>query len=179
MRVVGGKYRGKKLVSPMDENTRPTLDKTRESIFNIIGMKIMDSTCLDLFAGSGAFGVEALSRGASVVHFNDIHKNAIKVINENIQSLKGLDREYAVFSKGYMEFLRDSNTKYDIVFLDPPYSMKVIGEIVSYMLDNKLVNEGGIFVIETLKEDVFDIDYKFVKVKEYVYGKTKVTVMWK
>ena len=178
MRIVGGKYRGKNLISPIDENTRPTMDKTRESIFNIIGTKIIDSKCLDLFAGSGAFGLEALSRGASVVHFNDIHSNAIKVIKENVTSLKGLDSEYAISSSNYSDYLKKCNTVYDVVFLDPPYALKVIEEIMNYMLDNKLVNDSSVFVVETLKEDSFVINHEFSKVKEYVYGKTKVTVFW-
>jgi len=178
MRIVGGKYRGKVLVSPMDENTRPTMDKTRESIFNIIGSKVVESRCLDLFAGSGAFGLEAISRGANVVHFNDVHSNAIKVIKENIQSLKGLDCEYYVASLDYRDYLKKCETVYDIVFLDPPYAMKVIEEIITYMIDNKLVSESSVFVVETLKEDSFTINHEFMKVKEYVYGKTKVTVFW-
>ena len=178
MRIVGGKYRGKNLISPIDENTRPTMDKTRESIFNIIGTKIIDSKCLDLFAGSGALGLEALSRGASVVHFNDIHSNAIKVIKENVTSLKGLESEYVISSSNYIDYLKVCNTVYDVVFLDPPYALKVIEEIMNYMLDNKLVNDSSVFVVETLKEDSFVINHEFSKVKEYVYGKTKVTVFW-
>lgn len=178
MRIVGGKYRGKNLVSPIDENTRPTMDKTRESIFNIIGNKVVDSKCLDLFAGSGAFGLEALSRGAKLVHFNDIHNNAIKVIKENVLSLKGLESEYEIFSSHYNDYLKKCDTVYDVIFLDPPYALKVIEEIICYMIENKLVNNSSVFIVETLKEDNFVINYEFSKVKEYVYGKTKVTVFW-
>lgn len=178
MRVVGGKYRGKKLLSPLDEKTRPTLDKTRESIFNIISTKVIDSTVLDLFAGSGAFGIEAVSRGASKVCLNDIHNQAIKVIKENVNSLKDLTSEVNITNKDYLSFLKDNKEVFDVVFLDPPYSMKVIDEIIKYMIDNKMISSTGVFIAETVKEDVINIEYEFSKVKEYVYGKSKLTVYW-
>lgn len=178
MRVVGGKYRGKKLISPLDEKTRPTLDKTRESIFNIISTRVIDSVCLDLFAGSGAFGIEAISRGASKVYFNDIHNQAIKVIKENINSLKDLTSEAIISSKDYKEFLNSTDEIFDIVFLDPPYNMKVVGDIVKDILSKNKISSNGIFIVETLKEDIIDVDYSFSKVKEYVYGKSKLTVYW-
>ena len=178
MRVVGGKYRGKKLLSPLDEKTRHTLDKTRESIFNIINTRVIDSVALDLFAGSGAFGIEAISRGASKVYLNDIHNQAIKVIRENVNSLKDLTSDVSITNKDYLTFLKENKEVFDIVFLDPPYSMKVIGEIIKVMIDNKMISSTGVFIAETLKEDVINIEYEFSKVKEYVYGKSKLTVYW-
>jgi len=179
MRIVAGKYRGKKLLSPIDENTRPTLDKTRESIFNIIGNRIYDSSCLDLFAGSGALGIEAISRGAKYVCLNDIHAPAIKVIKENISSLKDLECEVDITSLDYIEFLKKNNKVYDIVFLDPPYILKVNSDIINYLVNNKLVSEDSIFILETEKDDKIDIHFEYKKMKEYVYGKTKLTVIWK
>jgi 16S rRNA (guanine(966)-N(2))-methyltransferase RsmD len=179
MRIVGGKYRGKKLVSPLDTNTRPTLDKTRESIFNIIGPDIYDSVCLDLFAGSGALGIEAISRGASKVYINDIHSNAIKVIKENVSSLKDLEVDVIISSKDYKVFLDDVNEKFDIIFLDPPYPMKVNNDIIEYMYSKGLISDGCIFVVETLKEDNIEASFEYRKRKEYVYGKSKLTIIWK
>lgn len=178
MRIVAGKYRGKKLSSPLDENTRPTLDKTRESVFNIIGMKVIDSTCLDLFAGSGALGIEAISRGAKKVVLNDAYNKAIKVIQENVNSLKDLECEVIVSQKDYDEFLDNNDIKFDIVFLDPPYALKVNEYIVNKMIEKNMINENAVFIVETTKEDNFNINYEFSKVKEYRYGKTKLTVLW-
>ena len=178
MRVVGGKYRGKKLLSPLDEKTRPTLDKTRESIFNIISTRVIDSVVLDLFAGSGAFGIEAISRGASKVYLNDIHNQAIKIIKENVNSLKDLTSEVIVTNKDYKSFIKDTNEVFDVVFLDPPYSMKVIGDIINEMITNNMISSNGVFIVETLKEDEINIEHSFSKVKEYVYGKSKLTVYW-
>lgn len=178
MRIVGGKYRGKKLLSPLDEKTRPTLDKTRESIFNIISTRVVDSICLDLFSGSGAFGVEAISRGASKVYFNDIHPGAIKIIKENIASLKDLTSEAIVSNNDYKSFINNTSEVFDIVFIDPPYSMKIIKDIIEEMINKGLISKNGVFIAETLKEDVIDINYEFSKVKEYKYGKSKLTVYW-
>ena len=104
MRIVGGKYRGKKLLSPLDEKTRPTLDKTRESIFNIINTRVIDSVVLDLFAGRGAFGIEALSRGGSFCFFNDLGKEQYKIISKNISNL-GI-KNAAVSSLDYKKSLQ-------------------------------------------------------------------------
>ncbi len=178
MRIVAGKYRGKKLLSPLDINTRPTLDKTKESIFNIIGEKIVDSVCLDLFAGSGALGIEAISRGAKTVCLNDNHKEAIKIIKANIDSLKNLSSDVYISFKDYNVFLSDDSRKYDIVFLDPPYSMKIVNEIIACLVIKNKLNDNSIIVVETLKEDKINTK-DFSKVKEYVYGKTKLTILWK
>ena len=178
MRIIAGKYRGSKLNTLEGLKTRPTLDKTRESIFNIINTRVIDSVALDLFAGSGAFGIEAISRGASKVYLNDIHNQAIKLIKENVNSLKDLTSDVSITNKDYLTFLKENKEVFDIVFLDPPYSMKVIGEIIKVLIDNKMISSTGVFIAETLKEDVINIEYEFSKVKEYVYGKSKLTVYW-
>lgn len=176
MRVVSGKYRGKKLLSPIDEKTRPTSDKVKESLFNVIGPKVNDAVCLDLFAGSGALGIECISRGASKVIFNDLNKNAIKIIKENINSLKNNDACYEVFNKDYKDLLNSLNIKFDLVFLDPPYALKIHDEIINILKKNCLLEDDALIAVETdINDSIPNHDYPFFK--EYKYGTIKLTVI--
>ncbi|MBE6124220.1 MAG: 16S rRNA (guanine(966)-N(2))-methyltransferase RsmD [Erysipelotrichaceae bacterium] len=176
MRVVSGKYRGKKLLSPIDEKTRPTSDKVKESLFNIIGNYISDAVCLDLFSGSGALGIEAISRGAKKVVFNDLNKNSIRIIKDNLASLKNIETEYQVYNLDYLDFLKQTKEKYDVVFLDPPYAKKIHEEIIKYMQEKDLLNQVSIIAIETdVNDTIENKNYSFYK--EYKYGTIKLTVL--
>lgn len=177
MRVVSGIYRGKKLKSPIDELTRPTSDKVKESLFNIIGNKVVGATCLDLFAGSGALGIECLSRGASKVIFNDKNHNAIKVIKDNLASLSRIEGEIEVLQLDYKEALKGLNCKIDILLLDPPYALGVHQEVIDYLMNNNKLNEEAVLVVETSKNsDLKALDI-YDSFKEYKYGLTKLTVI--
>ena len=119
MRIIAGKYKGRKLKSVEGQDTRPTLDRVRENIFNIIGGSIIGAHVLDLFSGTGAIGIEALSRGASDVVFCDSARSAVSVIRENLRTVKE-DRE--VLFSDYKEALRALRGRtFDFIYLDPPY----------------------------------------------------------
>ncbi|MBQ3409498.1 MAG: 16S rRNA (guanine(966)-N(2))-methyltransferase RsmD [Clostridia bacterium] len=143
--------RGTKLSSIDSNNTRPTLDRVKESLFNIINDRIDDSVVLDLFAGSGAIGIEFLSRGCKKAYMCDKSKEALKFINENINKTK-LQENAVVANKDYTDFLKDLykiNEKFDIVFLDPPYELNIAVKAVSLILEYKLLKSDGIIIIET------------------------------
>ncbi|MBR2705002.1 MAG: 16S rRNA (guanine(966)-N(2))-methyltransferase RsmD [Clostridia bacterium] len=134
-----------------NENTRPTLDRVKESLFNIINSRIEDSIVLDLFAGSGAIGIEFLSRGAKKAYMCDKSKEAIKFVKDNVNKTKLQDKAI-IANKDYKEFLMDlykSKEKFDIIFLDPPYEKNLAVESVSLILEYKLLNNDGIIIIET------------------------------
>ena len=177
MRIVGGKYRSRIIEFPIDEKiTRPTKDMVREGIFNALGDMVLDSVVLDLFAGSGSLGLEALSRGANVAYFVDQSKDAIKVINKNIATLN--INSAHVINANYVDALNNfkaGNTKFDILFLDPPYKMNIIDDIINFMIDYELLTNNAIIVIET-DYDVSLEDVRFTKSKKYKYGKTIVTI---
>jgi len=164
-RIIGGKFRGKKLVGMSNEKTRPTKDKVREAIFNIIGNKIRDATALDVFAGSGAMGIEAISRGAKHVTFNDIDSEAIKVIKQNLSAIKV--ENVLVFQKDYYALLSILPDKYDIVFLDPPYDMDIIAQ--GFL---PLLNAGGIIIYERETREVEEGDVR-------IYGNTTIEIITK
>ncbi|MBP3503298.1 MAG: 16S rRNA (guanine(966)-N(2))-methyltransferase RsmD [Clostridia bacterium] len=134
-----------------DISTRPTLDRVKESLFNIISDKIEDSIVLDLFAGSGAIGIEFLSRGCQKAYMCDKSHEAIKYVIENVKKTR-LQENAIIKNKDYAEFLKDlkkSEVKFDIIFLDPPYNLDISKKAVKLILEYRLLNKDGIIIIET------------------------------
>lgn len=160
MRIISGSMRGTKLytLDGMDV-TRPTLDRVKESLFNILNFKLKDSIILDLFAGSGALGLESISRGAKHTYFCDSSFNAIKVINQNVQKTRCQDKT-TILQKDYKKALEKfeiDNLKFDIIFLDPPYKTDYNIEAVRIILKKDLLNDDGIIIIETdIETEVLD-----------------------
>ena len=152
MRIVAGKYRGRKLKEFDLETTRPTLDRVKESIFNLIQFDVYDSVVLDLFSGTGALGIEAISRGARKTYLVDNNNNAIKIINEN---LKGIDGIYEVVKQDSIEFLKNKY-KYDIVLLDPPYKTDYVFESLNIII-NKNREENGLIKVRNLTKNYGDV----------------------
>lgn len=151
MRIISGKARGTKINTIDEVTTRPTLDRVRESLFNIIQNYVSNTYVLDIFAGSGALGIEALSRGAKQAVFCDINKDAVKIINENLIKTR-LNESATVYNMNYkkmIEKLSKNDLKFDIVFVDPPYKENIAVNSVKLIIQNNLLNENGIVIIET------------------------------
>ena len=176
LRITGGKYRSRKLLTPEVTSTKPTMDRVREGLFNALQFDIKDANVLDLFAGSGSYGLEALSRGASSATFIDNNKEAYRVINENIKSLdvKEATSSYLI---DYEVFLKTTDDKFDIIFVDPPYKLLNYKEIVRLILENEVLSSKGILVLES--EDDLDVLEGFSLVKKYKYGLAKIYVLRK
>ena len=121
MRVIAGSYRGRPLKAPKGENTRPTSDRVREALFSILGTRTQDARVLDLFAGSGALGLEALSRGADTVTFVDDNRAAIAAIKSNLDTLQAVAQVRQTDALRFLNAAPSSGAQYDLVFLDPPY----------------------------------------------------------
>lgn len=151
MRVISGTARGTKLSSIDSINTRPTLDRVKESLFNIIMERIDDSTILDLFAGSGAIGIEFLSRGAKKAYFCDKSHEATQMIYKNLEKTKFTDKA-KILKKDYRKCLKEiseENIKFDIIFIDPPYKENLAIDAVEQIIYLELLNQDGIIIIET------------------------------
>ena len=177
IRIVSGKYRHLILKQPNVISTRPTMDKVREALMSSLGFFIQNRTVLDLFAGSGALGLEALSRGAKKCVFVDNNFEAIKTIKENIRSLK-IEEETEVIKSEYMSYLQNSNEIFSLVFLDPPYKEKDSYEkVISYLLKEQRLSKDGIIVLES--NFPFEDDARFTKKKHYRYGIVHVTILWR
>ena len=181
MRIVGGKYRHRIIIYPDDStHTRPTKDRVREAIFSALG-DISNARVLDLYAGSGAMGIEALSRGAAHATFVDVSPNAIKVIKDNIASLKIDESEYEIIKNKdtyALDYLKQKNAKFDLIILDPPYEEGQYEAIVNKLNDNNLLSEHAIIVMEANRFiKLENIDY--IKNKEYHYGEIMVFIYWR
>ncbi len=171
MRIISGKYRGKKLKEFALSSTKPTLDKVKEAIFDLIQFEVPDAVVLDLFAGTGALGIEAISRGAKKTIFVDNKKQAIKLINEN---LKGIEGNFIVELEDFLSFLNSTTEKFDIVLLDPPYATD-FGEVaIKTILEKNLLNENGIIIFETSEQKDLKLYFEGFKIKKKKYGTVAV-----
>lgn len=179
MRVISGKYKSRSLQTIKSSSTRPTTDKNKESLYNIIGPYFNGGNCLDLFAGSGGLGIEALSRGMECLYSVDNHYQAYSMIKKNIETLK-IDEETHVLKSDYrkaIEKLSNEGIRFDLVLLDPPYGKKIIQPLLVKMQELKLLNEGCIVVCEDLKEEVFEEKYLSLRrIKQVSYGITALHI---
>lgn len=174
MRVISGKYKGKNLIGFDIDGTRPTMDRVKESLFGIIQNKIKNSTVLDLFAGSGSLGIEAISNGATEAYFID---NNIELINIIKKNTSGMNDKIHIMKSDYnnaLEILKNSNIKFDIIFLDPPYKLNLINNCLNKILEYNLLNENGIIVCEYEDEAIENNILKLIKDKKYGSKKIKI-----
>jgi len=149
MRIISGKARGTKLYTLDGTATRPTLDRVKESLFNIIQNDIEDSTVLDLFSGSGAIGLEFLSRGAKRAVLCDSSKDAIKIIKQNVQKTH-FEEKVEVYNMEFTKLVeRLQNQKFDIIYIDPPYATDFIKISLKKIIEYELVNENTKIIVET------------------------------
>ena len=180
MRIVGGKYRHRLIAFPDDIHTRPTKDRVREAIFSALG-DISDSVALDLYAGSGAMGLEALSRGAKKAVFVDVSPFAIKSIKENVTALKLNEEEYQIIKDkdvNALQTFKNNKQQFDLIFLDPPYEQGEYQKILNLLLEYDLLSKTAVIVIEANHDvKLENIDYQ--KNKEYHYGEIHVCIYWR
>ena len=177
VRVISGSARGLKLNTPGDDRVRPTTDRVKEAMFNIVQDWVYDSQVLDLFAGSGALGIEALSRGASQAVFCDNSLDSIKIIKSNIEKARVADRSQIV-SGDFKRCLRDmeaKNQSFDIIFVDPPYYKGLFEEVLDTIRSCKILKKDGIVIVEhDAKRPIGQVEGLEVY-KEKKYGITMLT----
>ncbi len=170
MKILSGKYKGRNLKGFTIDGTRPTMDRVKESLFAMIQNQILNSVVLDLFSGSGNLGIEAYSEGASSVYFCDSNYKAVRTIKENLESI-GISTSH-VYGYDYQKCLRyfyDCSTKFDIIFLDPPYATNYIEKSICLIEEYSLLNDSGLIVCESdsLDKIVYSESYNCVKEKKY------------
>lgn len=156
MRVIAGKYKRLQLNTIKGEKTRPTTDRIKETLFNIIGDRVYNKNFLDLFAGSGQIGIEALSRGAKYVTFIDNNNDCIKCINDNIKKCNITDN-YQIIKGNCISELKRQSMCYDIVFLDPPYNKELEKDILKHLVNSNNINKDSLIILEADKN--LDISY--------------------
>lgn len=173
MRVITGTARGRKLIAPDGMDTRPTTDLVKEAVFSIIHFTVPYANVLDLFAGSGQMGIEALSRGASNAVFVDNSRKALDVIRQNLQNT-GFVKQAKVLSSDVESFLKNTREQYDMIFLDPPYNNGFPEKLLPLL--HKPLSEHGIILYEhDKKEELPEQTDGLILKKRYRYGRTMVS----
>lgn len=173
MRVITGTARGRKLETLNGDDVRPTTDRVKEAVFSIIQFQVQGRVFLDMFAGSGQMGIEALSRGAGTAYFFDMRRDAAAVINKNLKTT-GLENSARVLLGDSIVLLNSLREKFDVAFIDPPYR-KGLSQRAVEAVSSKM-NGGGVIVCETaLDEEMPESAGDFVLDRTYRYGKIKIT----
>tara|TARA_Y100000768_G_scaffold167984_1_gene125784 strand:- start:1867 stop:2430 length:564 start_codon:yes stop_codon:yes gene_type:complete len=181
MRIISGKFKGKNILVPNDLNTRPLKDLTKESIFNIIQhsnkfrINFENSEILDLFSGTGSFGIECISRGAKFVDFVENYKGILPILKRNLTDLNSRSN-YSIIEKDIFKNLNLKNLKkkYDIIFLDPPYKEKNLNGIISRIVNEKILKQKGIIILHRHKKQIDILPNQIKILEEKKYGISKI-----
>ena len=177
IRIISGFLKGREIIGYNIDGTRPTQDRVKESLFGSIQNYISDSVVLDLFAGSGNLGFEAISNGANFSYLVDKSRDAINIINKNKDIFK-IDN-VKVMSSDYMDaldYFKNNKIKFDIVFLDPPYKLNIYSKVIDNLVNNSLINNDGIIICEH-DGCVLDINNpKLELIKEKKYGSKYINI---
>ena len=182
MRIIAGKLKGTTLHMPIDKNTRPLKDIARESIFNLLNhsnkilLRLEQSNVLDLYAGTGSFGLECLSRQANSVCFVEKRKDAVEILEKNIEKLK-LKNKVKIFFEYVFEIIKKKNifeSKFDLIFCDPPFKDTNIEKLIKLIFDQNLLIKGGILIIHRKKTTKEKLPDCFRIIDERIYGISKI-----
>lgn len=181
MRIVGGEFKGRRLKAPRGLKTRPTSEKVREALFDILGGRVEGSVFLDLYAGTGAVGLEALSRGARETVFIEAEGQTVAVLKENLRAL-GLEERASVLvlpAERALRVLRDGGGELDLAFCDPPYADPLWPDLLAHLGEALPLCSGGLLVLEHAARTVPATPEGFERVRNYKYGDTGLVVMRK
>ena len=181
MRIISGFFKGKKILEPRDNKTRPLKDLTKESIFNLINhskklkINLMNSNILDLFSGIGSFGIECLSRGVNKVVFIENYVDVLTILKKNLNSLNSI-KNYQIIEKNIYDknIFSNFNEKFNIIFLDPPYKDKNVNEILKKIEEKKLLHDEGVIILHRHKNDDNLMPANFKIIEERKYGISKI-----
>ena len=182
MRIITGRAKGIRLETLEGNNTRPTSERAKEAIFSMIRFDLEGRDVLDLYAGSGQMGLEAVSCGAASATFVDKSKDAGAIIRRNIEKTK-LSAYCNFFCADVNDFLRTikGRKKYDIVFIDPPYALRAVPEVLTGLFDGEIIKPTSIIICESEESDIFenhaDLKERFEVIKSAKYGAAHVTIV--
>ena len=182
MRIIAGDYKGRKIFEPLDKETRPLKDLVKESIFNIlehsknIKISLKKSNILDLFSGTGSFGLECISRNAKNVFFVENKKEAIKTLEKNIKKLN-VSKNTQIMSCDVFKFLKErknSQTKFDLIFCDPPFKIENIEKLIELIFNSNLLSKKGTIILHRNKGSIEKFPHNFETIEERIYGISKI-----
>lgn len=176
MKVVAGKFKGRNLVENKFEHIRPTADMVRQALFNKLNFVIKSAKVLDLCAGTGALGIEALSRGASEVVFVDKDSRSLGLIKQNLANL-GCNENFKIVKSDAVKFCQDCKEKFDIIIFDPPYKSNLYLPVIEGIFNSKMLTQDGIIAVEHSKDDSFQFDKFFEVIDQKTYGIKQITYL--
>ena len=176
MRIIAGAYKGRRLESAPGQQVRPTTDRVKEALFSMIEGHLSGARVIDLFAGSGSLGLEALSRGAERCWFCDLSPDSIRVLLKNVAHC-GAGNKAEILKRDFRAFLMGFAGKADLIFLDPPYGENLWDEAMRLISSREILEEGGILVLEHPRSMDFPLDYfGYTKIKERRYGTVVLSI---
>lgn len=177
MRVIAGSARGKKLYALEGRDIRPTLDRVKESVFNMIALNLPGASVLDLFCGSGALGIEALSRGAHHADFVDSRKESLAVTDKNLKMTR-LDKNASLILSDSIAFLKTTGQKFDVIFIDPPYESDLYEKSLQIIAERNILKPEGQIIVECDKLNTPAFDFcGFSIYRNKTYGRVKILIM--
>lgn len=176
MKIISGTLKGRVIKEYQVNGTRPTMQRVKESLFSMIDQEVRSATFLDLFAGSGSIGFEAISRGAKEVTLVDNNPIIISNLNKNKQDFK--INNVTIIKNDYQSFLDNTKKKFDIIYLDSPYNMVVINNIIDTIINNDLLTSNGLIICEMEANYELSYNKEITKINEKTYGK-KIIVIYK
>ena len=183
MRIISGKFRGLKLHSPKNIEIRPTSDRLRESLFSIINsnkydVNIIDANVIDICTGTGALGIEALSRGAKNLYLIDNEQNSLDIVKINLSKIKSYDIESSVYIRkaDAKKPFKNINLIFNIVLIDPPYNSSIIQQCLPLLKEYNLIDKNSLIFAETSKQETISVE-NFMVLDTKFYGKSKLTIM--
>ncbi len=178
MRIIAGTYRGRILASPRDRSVRPTTDRAKQTIFDILSNRVeFDGLrVLDLFSGTGSLGLEAISRGAAAVTFVDSSRDSLDVLRKNVRMLD-CEKQSTVYQADVFWFLKNTRSQFDLAFIDPPYKLPTIGTLPRAIHESGLLVAGGFIVMEHSRESSVDVDETVFDVTRKPFGQTTVLIL--
>lgn len=175
MRIISGSRRGHKLLEFTGQDVRPTTDRVKESVFNIIQSFIPDARVLDMFAGSGALSFEALSRGAQNAVCIDTDKRSVDIIRKNAEALR-FEERCEILNMSCMDYVSRCNSEFDVIFLDPPYNKGFIEPALKAIVEKKLLSDDGVIMLESDNTDFYGGIDGLTIYRQRKYGRTFITV---
>ena len=181
MRIISGKFGSRRLKTLSGNNTRPTEDRVREAVFGRLGPYFDGGIILDLFGGSGAVSLEAISRGFDFAHICDMSREAVSVIYSNINELKVND-QVKVYNSSYktvLNKLKQNNVKFDLIYLDPPFHQHIEQDALNIIFESDMLKDDGVIVVETDKKDEVFCNFPYTVDKTAVYGLNRITYIKK
>lgn len=177
MKIISGSLKGRKIIGYDIDGTRPTMDRVRESLFSMIQNYLPNSVALDLFAGCATLGLEAISNGSKLCYFNDINKKCVHNLQKNVKDFN-ITNNIIINNLDYKQALKlykNQHIKFDLIFLDPPYHMECINEIIDFITNNNLLNEKGLIVCE-VDHNYLGTFPRLTLIKEKKYGSKYILI---